>query len=121
MHNYVRADRINVRDIFCCDSFPRAPARRAVDFLDSTVERGRNRVPKMEKSIFLEADVHKHRLQTHLDVFDSALVNAADDVPGSLTLDAVFLEPAILEQCDARLEFFYAEYEFVPRFARGNS
>ena len=71
----------------------------------------------MKECVLFEADVNKHRLQAHLDVFDFALVNAADDVPRGLTLDAIFLEPAILEQRDARLEFFYTEYELVPRLA----
>ena len=71
----------------------------------------------MKECVFFEADVNKHRLQAHLDVFDSALVNAADDIPRALTLDAVFLKPAVLEQRNARLEFFYTEYELVPRLA----
>ena len=50
---------------------------RAVDFFDSTVERGWDGIPEMEESIFLEADVDKHRLQPHLDIFDSAFVDRA--------------------------------------------
>jgi hypothetical protein len=71
----------------------------------------------MKESIFFEADVDKHRLQTHLDVLDFTLVNAADDIPRAFALDAVFLQPAILEQGNARLEFFYAEDQFVAGLA----
>jgi hypothetical protein len=35
----------------------------------------------MKERIFLEADVDKHRLQSHLDVFDLTFENAAYDVP----------------------------------------
>jgi hypothetical protein len=35
----------------------------------------------MKERIFFEADVDKHRLQPHLDVFDFTLVDAAYDVP----------------------------------------
>ena len=68
-----------------------------IDFLDAAVERGRNGVPEMEERIFLEADVHEHRLQARLDVFDLALVNAADDVARAVALDAIFLELAVFE------------------------
>ena len=71
----------------------------------------------MKKGVLFEADVDKHRLQPHLDVLDFTLVNAADDIPRALTLDAVLLEPAILEQSDAGLELFYTEYEFVAGLA----
>ena len=33
-----------------------------IDFLDATIERSWNRIPKMEESVFLEADVDEHRL-----------------------------------------------------------
>ena len=61
--------------------FSRPLAPTAINFLNATVERSRNCVPEMEERIFFEADVNKHRLQPHLDVFDFTLVNAADDVP----------------------------------------
>ena len=80
------------------DPFSRPLVSPSVDFLNAAVERSRNRIPKMKERVFLKADVNKHRLQPHLDVFDFALVNAADDIPRALPLDTVFLEPAILEQ-----------------------
>jgi hypothetical protein len=71
----------------------------------------------MKEGVFFEADVDEHRLQSHLDVLDFALVNAANDVARAFTLDAVFLESAILEQRNTGLEFFYIEYEFVASLA----
>ena len=64
----------------------------------------------MKKRILVEADVDEHRLQTHLDVFDAALVNAADDLARAATLDAVFFQAAILEQRHAALEFLHTDY-----------
>ena len=71
----------------------------------------------MEERVLFEADVNKHRLQTHLDVFDFALVNAAYDVPRTLTLNTVFLEAATLEQSHTGLESLHAQYEFVAGLA----
>ena len=81
LHNNIRADGINTRYIFNRDPFSRPLAPAAIDFLNAAVERSRNCVPKMKERIFLEADVDKHRLQPHLDVFDFTLINAADDIP----------------------------------------
>jgi hypothetical protein len=71
----------------------------------------------MKKSVFFETDVDEHRLQSHFDVPDFTLVNAADDIARAFTLDAVFLQAAVLEQRDTRLEFFHAQYEFVASLA----
>ena len=71
----------------------------------------------MKKRVFFEADVDEHRLQSHFDVPDLTLVNAADDIARAFTFDAVFLQETILEQCDTRLEFFHAQYEFVASLA----
>ena len=95
--------------------------RRPIDFFDAAVEGGGDGVPKMEKGVFLEADVHEHRLQSHLDVLDFAFVDAADDVARVAPLDAVFLKPAILEQRHAALEFFHAENEFVASLPSGKT
>ena len=73
----------------------------------------------MKECVFFEADVDKHRLQAHLNVSNLALENAADDVSGALTFDAVFLQPAVLEQRDAGFEFFDAENELVAGLSRG--
>src|SRR5207247_7879048 len=107
LHNNIRVDGINTLYIFNRDPFSRPLAPAAIDFLNATVERSRNCVPKVKERIFLEADVDKHRLQPHLDVFDFTLINAADDIPRAFTLDAVLLKPAILEHGDPGLEFFY--------------
>ena len=40
-----------------------------------------------------------------------------DDVAGAVAFDAIFLEPAILEQGDAALEFLDADDEFVAGLA----
>ena len=72
----------------------------------------------MERGVFLQADVDKHRLEAHLDVFDFALVNAADNVARAAALDAIFFELAILEKRDPALEFFHAENDFVAGPAR---
>src|SRR4029453_15999732 len=118
LDNYVRPDRVNVRYIFCGDPFSRPLVRGPIDFFNSAVERGGNGIPKMKKGVFFEADIHEHRLQPNFDVLDFPLGNAADDIARVFTLDAVFLEPSIFQQRDARLEFFHAEYEFVPGLAR---
>src|SRR5262249_20796887 len=93
--------------------FSRAFAPAAIDFLNPAVERSGDCIPKMKERVFLEADVHKHRLQSHLNVFDFTLINAADDIPRAFTLDAVLLQPAILEQSHSRLEFFHTEYDLL--------
>ena len=76
-----------------------------------------NRVPEMQERVFLEADVDKHRLQTHLDVLNFAFVNAADDVARAVALDAVFFEPAVLEQRHAALQFLHAHDKLVAGLA----
>ena len=119
LHNYIRTDWINVRYIFNGDSFTRPFVRPPINFFDAAVERSRNRVPKMKECVFFEADVDKHRLQAHLNVSNLALENAADDVSGALTFDAVFLQPAVLEQRDTGFEFFDAENELVAGLSRG--
>src|SRR5206468_11130278 len=108
LHDHIRTHRVNARNIFNGNPLTGALIRAPVDFFDPTVERGGNRIPKMEECVLFEADVNKHRLQTHLDVFDPALVNATYDVPSALTLDAVFLEAAALEQSHTSLEFLHA-------------
>ena len=92
-----------------------------IDFLDPAIERGRNRIPEMQEGVFLEADVDKHRLQPHLDVLDSAFVDAPDDVARAVTLDAVFFQPAILQERHATLQFLHADDELVARLARGQA
>src|SRR4030095_13697062 len=71
----------------------------------------------MEEGVFLQADVDKHRLEAGLDVLDSALVNAARDVAGAITFDAIFLDLAILKQGDAALEFLDADHDFFAGLA----
>ena len=117
LHDHIRTHRINGRDVFNGDPLAGALIRAPVDFFDPAVERRGNRIPKMEERVLFEADVNKHRLQTHLDVFDFALVNAAYDVPRTLTLNTVFLEAATLEQSHTGLESLHAQYEFVAGLA----
>jgi hypothetical protein len=62
LHNYVGADRINAGNVFYGDSFSRPLSTSPVDFFDPAVKRSRNRIPKMKKCVFFEADVNKHRL-----------------------------------------------------------
>ena len=97
--------------------FSRALVRPSVNFFDSAVEGGGNGIPEMKERIFLEADVDEHRLQSHLNVFDFTLVNAAYDVPRALPLNAVFFKSATFEQSHAGLEFFHAQNELVAGFA----
>ena len=89
----------------------------AFDLFDAAIERGGDGVPEMEESIFLEADVDKHRLQSGLDILDAPLVNAAHDVAVALALDAVFFELAVLEQGHTSLESFDADDQFVAGLA----
>ena len=121
LHDYIRTDWVNAGYILYGDSFSRPLVPPPIDFFNATVKRSRNRIPKVEERVFLKADVNKHRLQAHLDVSDLALVDAADDVPRGLTFDAVFLQPAVLEQCNAGFEFFHAEYELVAGLSRGKA
>src|SRR5262249_28752177 len=81
LHNPFRADGVNARYVFYRDSFSRAFIRPSVNFFDTAIERRGDGIPEMKERIFFEADVDKHRLQSHLDVFDFTLVNAAYDVP----------------------------------------
>jgi hypothetical protein len=71
----------------------------------------------VKERILLEADVDKHRLQSHLDVFNLTLVNAAYDVPCALTFNAILLEAAALEQSHSGLEFLHTENELVASFS----
>src|SRR6266436_7450376 len=121
LHDYIRADWVNAGYILYGDSFSRPLVPPPIDFFNAAVKRSRNRIPKMKERVFLKADVNKHRLQTHLDVSDLALVDAADDVSRALTLDAVFLQPAVLEQGNTGFEFFHAEYELVAGLSRGKT
>ena len=82
-----------------------------VNRLDPAVEGGGNGIPELEEGIFLEPDVHEHRLDPGLDVADFALVNAADDVAVGFALDRVFLELVVLEERDALFEAFAADDE----------
>ena len=68
-------------------------------------ERGRDGVPEMQERVFVQADVHEHRLEALLDVAHAALEDAADDVLVAFALDGVFLQHAVLEECDAAFEF----------------
>ena len=96
-------------------------AAGALDLLDAAVERRRERVPEMQEGIFLEADVHEHRLEAVLDVLHAALEDAADDVAVGFALDGVFLEDAALEERHAALELFGIDDEFVAGLARGQA
>src|SRR4029077_1961533 len=112
LHDDFRADRINAWNIFRSYAFALF-LRGPVDFFNPAIERGRKRIPEMQERVFIKADVDEHRLQTHLDVLDPAFVNAADDVARAAALDAIFFQPAILEQRHATLEFLHADYDFV--------
>jgi hypothetical protein len=112
LNNDLRADRINIRNISRRDLFALLLGW-SIDFFNSTVERGRERVPEMEERIFVQTDIDKHRLQTHFDVLDAALVNRADDLARAAPLDAIFLETIVLEQSDPPLEFLDTDYQLV--------
>ena len=89
----------------------------ALDFLEAGIERGGDGVPEVEEGVLVEADVHEHRLEAGLDVFDAALEDAADDVLVAFALDGVFFEHAVFEQGDAAFEFFDVDDDAVS--ARG--
>ena len=109
LHNHLRTDRINFGNIFGGDSFSRPLVPGPVDLLDPTVERGGNRVPEVKKCVFFEADVHEHRLQTDLDVFNFPFVDAPSDVAGAGALDVVLLKLPVFEECDSTFELFDAD------------
>ena len=75
----------------------------------------------MEEGVLLEADIHEHRLQAVLDVFDAAFEDGADDVAVALALDGVLLEHAVFEQGDAALEPLGVDDELVTGLARGQA
>jgi len=75
------------------------------------------RVPKMEKRIFVEADVDEHRLQTHLDVFNAAFVNAAYDLREPLRSTLYSSRRPFSSNGHAALEFLHTDYQFVAGLA----
>ena len=81
---------------FCWRRLPPGP----LDRLDARVERGGDRVPVMEKGVFIEADVDEHRLEAGLEVLDLALVDAAGNLAVAFALDGEFLEPAAFQDGD---------------------
>ena len=93
---------------------------RSIDLLDAAVERCGN-VPVMQERVLLEADVHKHRLQTHLDVLNFAFVNAPNNVARGVALDAVFFQAAIFQKRHSALQFLDADDELVARLARNKA
>ena len=97
MDNNVRADGINIWNIFCRDPLAMTALVRAIDFLDATIKRSWNRVPKMEKGVLFKADIDEHRLQPHFDVLDPALVDRADDIASAVALDVIFFQPSVFE------------------------
>src|SRR5439155_4620603 len=119
LYDYIRADWVNAGYVLYRDSFSRPLVPAPIDFFNAAVKRSWDRVPKMKECVFFEADVNKHRLQAHLDVSNLTLINAADYVSRTFTLDAVFLQLAVLEQSDAGFEFFHAEYQLVAGLSRG--
>ena len=121
LHDHFRTDGINARNVLGGDALFRAAIFRPVDFFDAAVERGGNGVPKMEERIFFEADVHEHRLQTHLYVLNFAFVDAADNVPGGVALDVIFFQPPVLEQRNAALQFLDVDNEFVAGLGRAKA
>src|SRR5207302_10449872 len=95
MYNDIRVDTILTLYNISLDTFASTIVTPANDFFNPAIKRGRNRIPKMQKRVLLESDVDKHRLQSHLDVSDFSLVDAADDIPRGATFDAIFLQPAV--------------------------
>ena len=121
LHDDFGADGIDARNILRGEALFRLLAIAAFDLFDAAVEGRGNGIPEMEKGVFLEADVDKHRLQSGLDVFDPPFVNAARDVAVALALDAIFFELSVLEQGDAPFEFLDGDDEFVAGLATRQS
>ena len=105
LHHHFRTDRINLRHVFGRDLFLGFAFVGAIDLFDAAVQAGK-RIPEMKESVFLEADVDKHGLQTMFDVFDFSFEDTANDVSIGVPFDVVFFEYAIFEERDAPLEFF---------------
>jgi hypothetical protein len=97
------------------------PAVFAIDLLNAAIERGWQGIPEMQECVFLESDVHEHRLQAVFDVLHAALEDAADNVPIGFAFDGILFEHAIFEQGDAAFEFFAINDEFVAGLARSQS
>lgn len=110
LDEHFRADRVEVGDVLGLDAllaFAVAAALLgvALDLLEAGVEGFGNGVPEVEEGVFLETNVDEHRVQPGLDVADDAFVDRADDALVVFSLHGVFLERAVLEEGDARLEF----------------
>ena len=77
-----------------------------MDFLHTVIERSRNGIPEVEKSILLHSDIDKHRFQAGLDVLHAAFEDTPNDIHIAFSLDLVLLEHAIFKQGNSSFEFF---------------
>ena len=70
------------------------------------VSGGGEHVPVVEKRVFGVADVDERGLETGIEIFDAALVDAADHAAIGLAFDFKLLEAAVDEEGDALFERF---------------
>jgi len=106
LHDDVAAGRVNAGDILLCDFRAIAALVLALDDFHAAVEGARHDVPIMQKSVFLEPDINKRRLEAVLEIADFALEDAADEAFLGGALDVELLEAPFLEDGDACLESF---------------
>jgi len=92
-------------------------ASGAADLLNAAIQAGQG-VPEMEESILLKADVDEHRFETLLDVLYFALKDAADDVTVGISLNIVFFQNAVFQECDSAFQFFTTDNNLIANFLR---
>ena len=68
----------------------------------------------MQEGVFLEADVHEHRLEAVLDVSHPALEDAPTMLRSVSRSVRVFLEAIVFQQRDALFKPLATDNEFVP-------
>src|SRR5450432_3321798 len=117
LHDHFGTNWINAWNVLCGQSFFRPLLIWSLDLFDAAIESRGDCVPEMQKRVFLQTDIDKHRFEAVLDILDPAFVNAARDVARPLAFDAIFFELSILEQRDAALEFFDTDDQFVAGLA----
>ena len=116
LHDNLAAGRIKARDVLLRNAGTLAPFGLApLDHFDAAVKTGGNDVPVVEKGVFLEADIHKGRLEAVLQVAHLALEDAADQALLGGALDGEFLQASVLLQGDARFEGFGVDDDFLVR------
>ena len=108
LNHDLRTHRVNAGDVLGCDFFGLIflLSALALNLLQTGVESGGNGVPKVQEGVLFQSDVHEHGLEALLDVFDTSLEDATDNIHVAFALHGVFFEYAFLKHSDASFKFF---------------